>query len=136
MRWGADPWTEMKRYRDDAWVLADPGTEDAHDDIVITRTAAVALRVFGLDLPSAPLDCGFAQAHIAPRWLLEVVGVVMHAIVDPGDPNDAGPGLRLISILLRRGQEDDAWASAALVAINAAPRGKALDALVTLLGEA
>ena len=122
----------MRRFRDDAWVLADPGTEGAHDPIVVTRAAAVGLRAFGVDLPDAPVACGFANAHFAPRWLLEVVGVVMHAVDDPNDPNETGPSLVLGNILVQRGLDDPDWASAALVAIQAVAPGAALEALVAL----
>jgi hypothetical protein len=114
----------------DHWVLADPGTGGAHDNITVTALAAGELRAFGYWPDPATEAHGFTGAFLAPRWMLDFVGAVVSQVFHErprlgppvGSPRDEDAVRDKVTEaarrVVRRGLDDPAWASALLVVLQ------------------
>ena len=104
----------MSSPRTASWVLFDPGTGGALDTLLVTPTAAGALRTFGFKAKLAPESYGYRGALEAPRWVV-LFGV---AVTNEVTRRNVQPVADFASRLIRRGLADPDFATALVVTLE------------------
>lgn len=60
----------------ESWLLQDPGTCDAHDELVITEAAAKTMRAFSYEAEFHSETLAFSSVYTAPRWVVSFCALV------------------------------------------------------------
>lgn len=74
----------------ESWLLQDPGTSDAHDELIVTEGAAKAMRAFSYEARFVSESLAFSNVYVAPRWVVDfcarAVDCVWHPPAFPSGP--------------------------------------------------
>lgn len=109
----------MPRFTRENWILQDPGTGGAHDLLVVTFSAAAALRTFGFYPDPATEAHGFSGAFLAPRWMTEFTGAVWAQLVSSRKSTSAeSTVIENAGKVVLRALDNQEFAAALLVALQ------------------